>query len=647
MGGSNAGFVAPPSSLTILRSPRRWRRPEARCPLRVRLGVLLASLLWASAVLAGTTYRFRTVYDGSERSDISGRVWVEGGQARREYDAGGSPPFDENRVEIHREGEAEAFVLDLRDRTFHKTSIFTMGAVAALQLPPPFDGPYSVSDLTVTFDQSLESEPVGVYPARRSVLNVSYGLSEGRNKRERRARIAARVEFWTSDALAGRRLAFGDGRASFHSGIEEVDAVVSARLAGVGDRVVKSLLTATRTIEGEDPETESLVHRITEVTETPVASARFEVPTDFAYSRPAAAVTVHLKDESPQAGGYESSVDEPPRQTKLASAPAPRSDSGAPPGLSEALTLLRHGEPAEALRRLKVIDKAANGGSGPCILGLATAYNRIGAYKDAAAAARRLIDRFPGDENLADGYNELGIALAASKDRRNLPAAAEAFERAATLSEAKAASVNVNLALVLFRLGRNEEARALVTQTREQALLERDRSWAKRALENTRCFESRCPSGVTFVSADGESLDLEDLRGKVVLVTFWASWCAPCVEAVPDLKYIQHRFASDSLAVVGVNVDSQREVMDSFVARNKISWPQCWDDTGRVTRDVFGVDRFPTEVVLDHEGVEVGRSSGWGPGFADRLGRELIQALGPARKARKRAGAERNAPSEH
>jgi hypothetical protein len=49
---------------------------------------------------------------------------------------------------------------------------------------------------------------------------------------------------------------------------------------------------------------------------------------------------------------------------------------------------------------------------------------------------------------------------------------------------------------------------------------------------------------------------------------------------------------------------------------------------------VFDVDRFPTEVVLDHEGVEVGRSSGWGPGFADRLAHKLLETLGPAKKAR-------------
>jgi cytochrome c biogenesis protein CcmG, thiol:disulfide interchange protein DsbE len=607
------------------------------------LATLLTTL--AAAALGGTTYRFRTVSDGSQRLDVSGRVWVEGSQARLEYDAGGSQPFDENRVEIAREGEAEAFVLDLKGKTFHKTPIFTTGIKSALRLPSPFDGPYSVSDLTVTLDRGLESESVRVYPARRSVLAVSYGLSQTRSEQTVRARIAAHVEFWIADGLAGKRLAFGDGRVSFHSGIEEVDAVVSARLIEVGGLVVKSLLTVTRTIEGEGSETESVTHRITEVADAPVASTRFEVPADFAYSKPTGATSPQVEDRSPQALGYEPPGGQPPLEKGLAAAPPPRSNSEAPPGLSEALMLLRLGQPNEALERLKAIDKATKGGCGPCVLGLAMAYNRVGAYKDAATAARRLIDRFPGDEDLAKGYNELGVALAASKDKGKLPAAEEAFRRAVTLSEGKLAGVNVNLGTVLFRLERSEEARTLLTQLQEKALVERDRAWAKRALENTRCVDARCPSGVTFVTADGESVDLKALLGKVVLITFWATWCPPCVESVPDLRAIQDRFRNEPLfAIVGVNVDSQRETMTRFVVSHKIAWPQCWDD-GHATRDVFAVDRFPTDIVLDHEGVEVGRIAGWGTGSLDRVSRAIRDALGPARRTRKRASQERQ-PSE-
>jgi hypothetical protein len=95
-----------------------------------------------------------------------------------------------------------------------------------------------------------------------------------------------------------------------------------------------------------------------------------------------------------------------------------------------------------------------------------------------------------------------------------------------------------------------------------------------------------------------------------------------------------------------VNVDHEREEMTRFVASQNIDWPQYWDKGDRVTRDVFAVDAFPTEIILDHEGVEVGRSKGWGTSSSDVLARRVLDALGPARKALKAAGAERRPTSQ-
>jgi thiol-disulfide isomerase/thioredoxin len=601
----------------------------------------------ASPALAGTTYRFRTISEGSQRLDVSGRVWVAGSQARREYAPGGPYPFDEDRVEIVREGEPDVVVLDLKGRTFRRTPLVKTCSLGTLRLAVPFEGPYSVSDLNVALDLGQDAELVGSYPVRRFVLTVGYGLSQNKGGQTQRAHIAARAEFWISDHLAKTRLGFGDGEVSLRSGIEEVDAAISARLSGVSGLAVKSIQTATRTIEGGAEETESVTRRITEIVETSVAAARFEVPAEFTHRRPNAAVALHVIGEPAPAADHTTPTEQPVPRAGATHTMRLRLDDEAPPGFSDALMLLKTGRVNEALGRLKSIDKARGGGCALCVLGLAMAYNRVGAYKDAAAAARRLIDdRSANEEILARAYNELGIALTAAKDKEQLIAAEEAFRRSLTLGGGKLEAALQNLVTLLFRLDRSEEARTLLRQLLKGAAEERIKAWATRALENPRCSHARCPSGITFVTADGESVDLEDLRGKVVLISFWASWCAPCVEAVPDLKCIQHRFGNDLFAIVGVNVDSEPELMTSFVGAHKIAWPQCWDDSGRVTRDVFGVDSFPTEVVLDHEGVEVGRSSGWGQGFADRLVRKLLEALGPAQKARKRASEGQQASPE-
>jgi thiol-disulfide isomerase/thioredoxin len=604
----------------------------------MRVFAVAASMaVLTSPVLAGTTYRFRTISEGSERLDVSGRVWVEGSQARREYDPGGQRPFDENRVEIIRAGEPGMVVLDLKARTFLKTPLVA-SPLSTLRLATPLEGPFSMSDLSVALERGQGAESVGSYPVRRLVLTVSYRLSESGSATQKRGRISARAEFWVSDRFAGTRLGFGDGEVSLRTGIEEVDAAISVRLTGVSGLAVKTIQTASRTMEGESEQTDSVTRRITEIVETSVAAARFEVPPDLKPRIPGEAETLEVVGEDEQAADEAAPVGQRPPHPGKANASILKPGGEGPPGLTEALMLLRAGHTNEALGRLKAIDKAAGKGCVLCALSLAIAYNQVSAYKGAAAAARRVIDDPScGEQILARAYNELGLALAPmreTKDKERLIAAEEAFRKALTLGGGGADDALQNLVTVLYRLDRPEDARSLLRQLLQGTAQERTKAWARRALENPRCSHARCPSGITFVSADGESVDLETLRGKVVLITFWATWCRPCVESVPDLKSIQHRFGGDLFAIVGVNVDNDREVMTRFVTTQKIPWAQCWDEDSHITRDVFDVDRFPTEVVLDHEGVEVGRSSGWGPGFADRLAHKLLETLGPAKKAR-------------
>ena len=610
----------------------------------VALVASLLILVSASGALGGTTYRFRTIREGSQRLDISGRVWVEGNEARREYDAGGPYPFDENRVEIAREGEPEVSVLDLKGRTFHRIPRAETSRLGTLRLPAPFDGPYAVRDVVVSLERRVEPESGGSNAVRCLVLTAEYGLSQTSGSQKLSAHVAVRAEFWVSDRRAGMRLGFGDGEVALRSGIEEVNAALSTPLRGVDGLALRSVVRATRVIEGRVEETESLTQRITEIGDTRVEAARFEVPADLNYRQPATAEILQVIAEPVTAGDYAA-----PAQRLLTDSPnlpatALRLDDSGPPGLGEALMLLQGGQANEALAKLKSIEKARGGGCSLCVLGLAMAYNRVGAWKDATAAARRLVEGGSvGEEILARAYNELGIAQIASKDKKRLVEAEQALRKATAFTNVRLEAAYQNLVSVLFRLDRKDEAQTVLRQLQKQATQEDTREWAARALENPRCSESRCPRAVTFVTENGESVDLESLRGKVVLVTFWASWCAPCVQAIPDLKYIQKRFEKELFAIVGVDIDADRDTMTRLVTAQKISWPQCWDAHGRITHDMFGINSFPTDVLLDHEGVEVGRSRGWGPGFADRLVRAILDALDGARKAHKRAGERREA----
>ena len=106
----------------------------------------------------------------------------------------------------------------------------------------------------------------------------------------------------------------------------------------------------------------------------------------------------------------------------------------------------------------------------------------------------------------------------------------------------------------------------------------------------------------------GTALEREELAGQVVLLDFWASWCAPCLQDIPVLRSIYEEFAGQGLVVVGVNVDTfERRTLLSFLRRHDMSWSQVHepDFSGDLCR-AFQVEVLPRTVLIDAEGQLVG-----------------------------------------
>ena len=101
----------------------------------------------------------------------------------------------------------------------------------------------------------------------------------------------------------------------------------------------------------------------------------------------------------------------------------------------------------------------------------------------------------------------------------------------------------------------------------------------------------------------GGELDLSALRGKPVLVNFWATWCPPCREEMPSLTRLTQSFEGQTLEVVAVSVDDGWEPIEKFLAAQRISFPFriVWDQGARTSR-AWGTTRFPESYLLDGEG---------------------------------------------
>ncbi|MGY4706636.1 redoxin domain-containing protein [Candidatus Bipolaricaulota sp. J31] len=129
----------------------------------------------------------------------------------------------------------------------------------------------------------------------------------------------------------------------------------------------------------------------------------------------------------------------------------------------------------------------------------------------------------------------------------------------------------------------------------------------------------------SFVDLKGREVSLKELRGKVVLLDFWASWCLPCVAATPKMKAIYQDYHGRGLEIVGINLDISREQAEAFIDHFELPWPQYWDGKGydgELVR-LFRVEAIPTLYLIDREG----RIRGKWLGLAEEELRQAIEGL--------------------
>jgi len=94
---------------------------------------------------------------------------------------------------------------------------------------------------------------------------------------------------------------------------------------------------------------------------------------------------------------------------------------------------------------------------------------------------------------------------------------------------------------------------------------------------------------------------LSKLRGKVVLVNFWATWCPPCRKEMPDLDTLAHRFAKQGLVVLSLSDEDDHAKVASYVASHKINYPILLDPEGATAKN-FHVEGIPKTFIFNRDG---------------------------------------------
>src|SRR5438552_345952 len=298
--------------------------------------------------------------------------------------------------------------------------------------------------------------------------------------------------------------------------------------------------------------------------------------------------------------------------------------------LEKGRQLLQQHEFFAALKQYQRANQVAGGKSADAFLGMALAAQGMKTWKNAVDFAQSAIENANGNARLLARAHKLrGQVVAETAD---LPHAEDAYRAAlAADPESNVADLHYGLALALLAQHRDDEA---IVELKKEIEIRPHGTTAEEAqalIANPRRGREKYAPEFSFVASDGQTISLDTLRGKIVLLDFWASWCAPCVRALPSVKKVQKDHVKDRFVVVGISGDTDKRAWVAFTDKNGMAWPQYWDEKGSLRR-LFDVQAIPTYVLLDAEGIERLRVKGAGFHEARNLAAEIdkqIRLLSP------------------
>lgn len=320
--------------------------------------------------------------------------------------------------------------------------------------------------------------------------------------------------------------------------------------------------------------------------------------------------------------------------TRGSSAQAQRDDMAYEDEMEKGRQFQKRRQYEEALKSFKRANEMRDKKSPESFLLMAHAYQGLEAYKNAVESAEKVIELAVGNGPLqALAYNLKGMALQSQsegKDQKKLQEAEAAFRQGLALN-ADLPILHYNLGFTLMQLARDPEGVAEIEKFVQLEPEAPNADSARKMIENPRRARENYAPQFSVTTSDGEYITVEDLRGKVVLLDFWATWCAPCVASVPSLRALHKRYEKERFVMIAISSDREAETWRAFTAKNQMVWPQYRDRDSKVQR-AFDVRAFPTYIVIDHEGITRFRSTGFGSAGTGTIEEAIRKALKMATK---------------
>jgi peroxiredoxin len=115
-------------------------------------------------------------------------------------------------------------------------------------------------------------------------------------------------------------------------------------------------------------------------------------------------------------------------------------------------------------------------------------------------------------------------------------------------------------------------------------------------------------------SRDGDKVALSDLKGQVVMINFWATWCGPCRQEMPHLEALHQRYSNLGFTLLGVNVEDNPEGATKFLQETSVSFPILFDPKNEVSK-LYKVVAMPSTVLVGRDGSMRFIHHGYKPGY--------------------------------
>lgn len=130
----------------------------------------------------------------------------------------------------------------------------------------------------------------------------------------------------------------------------------------------------------------------------------------------------------------------------------------------------------------------------------------------------------------------------------------------------------------------------------------------------------------TLKSSTGKNIKLSELRGKVVMLNFWASWCGPCRQEMPLLEKIYKKYQRLGFTLLGVNVEQDSNAAKNYLKDVKVSFPILFDSTNKTSK-LYNVSAMPTTIIIDRSGNIRFLHKGYKPGYENDYQKQIKELL--------------------